>query len=97
MSTSANIEIFLIATPGLEGPLCAEARAKGFKAKTIPGGVTLTGGWPEIWRANLEIRGAKFAGEASGGKARAVKPPSANTAAFTRGSMATRTGAPEAP
>jgi putative N6-adenine-specific DNA methylase len=42
----------------LEGPLCAEARAKGFKAKTVPGGVTLKGGWPEVWRANLEIRGA---------------------------------------
>jgi putative N6-adenine-specific DNA methylase len=47
-----------VATPGLEGPLCAEARAKGFKAKTVPGGVTLKGGWPEVWRANLEIRGA---------------------------------------
>ena len=30
----------------------------GFKAKTVPGGVTLKGGWPEVWRANLEIRGA---------------------------------------
>jgi putative N6-adenine-specific DNA methylase len=53
-----DFEIFLVATPGLEGPLCAEARARGFKAKTIPGGVTLKGGWPEVWRANLEIRGA---------------------------------------
>ncbi len=54
----SDFEIFLVATPGLEGPLCAEARAKGFKAKTVPGGVTLKGGWPEVWRANLEIRGA---------------------------------------
>ncbi len=53
-----EFEIFLVATPGLEGPLCAEARASGFKAKTIPGGVTLKGGWPDVWRANLEIRGA---------------------------------------
>jgi len=58
MSESGDFEIFLVATPGLEGPLCAEARAKGFKAKSVPGGVTLKGGWPEVWRANLELRGA---------------------------------------
>lgn len=58
MTPPADFEIFLIATPGLEGPLCAEARARGFKAKTVPGGVTLKGGWPEVWRANLELRGA---------------------------------------
>jgi putative N6-adenine-specific DNA methylase len=56
--TAEDFEIFLVAIPGLEGPLCAEARAKGFKAKTVPGGVTLKGGWPEVWRANLEMRGA---------------------------------------
>ena len=58
MTADSDFEIFLVATPGLEGPLCAEARAKGFKAKTVPGGVTLKGGWPEVWRANLEISGA---------------------------------------
>jgi putative N6-adenine-specific DNA methylase len=58
MTAAGDFEIFLVANPGLEGPLCAEARAKGFKAKSIPGGVTLKGGWPEVWRANLEIRGA---------------------------------------
>lgn len=58
MTADSDFEIFLVATPGLEGPLCAEARAAGFKAKTVPGGVTLQGGWPEVWRANLEIRGA---------------------------------------
>lgn len=51
-------EIFLVAVPGLEGPLCAEARALGFKAKTVPGGVTVKGGWPDVWRLNLESRGA---------------------------------------
>jgi putative N6-adenine-specific DNA methylase len=56
--TDEPFEIFLVATPGLEGPLCAEARALGFKAKTVPGGVSLNGGWPDVWRANLEIRGA---------------------------------------
>lgn len=58
MTADGEFEIFLVATPGLEGPLCAEARAKGFKAKTVPGGVTLKGGWPDVWRANLELRGA---------------------------------------
>jgi putative N6-adenine-specific DNA methylase len=58
MTEDSDFEIFLVAIPGLEGPLCAEARAKGFKAKSVPGGVTLKGGWPEVWRANLEIRGA---------------------------------------
>ncbi len=58
MTTNREFEIFLVATPGLEGPLCAEARAKGFEAKTVPGGVSLKGGWPEVWRANLVIRGA---------------------------------------
>ncbi len=58
MTADSDFEIFLVAIPGLEGPLCAEARAHGFKAKSVPGGVTLKGGWPQVWRANLEIRGA---------------------------------------
>ncbi len=34
-------------------------REKGFKgARAVPGGVTVKGGWPDVWRANLEIRGA---------------------------------------
>ncbi|MBL8895769.1 MAG: class I SAM-dependent RNA methyltransferase [Rhizobiales bacterium] len=54
-----ELEIFLVATPGLEDALCAEARGKDFKqASVVPGGVTVKGGWPEVWRANLEIRGA---------------------------------------
>jgi len=51
-------EIFLVATPGLEAALCAEAQAAGFAdAAVVAGGVTLTGGWPEVWRANLVLRG----------------------------------------
>jgi putative N6-adenine-specific DNA methylase len=57
MTNEGVFEIFLVAVPGLEGPLCAEARACGFKAKTVPGGVSLKGGWPDVWRANLELRG----------------------------------------
>jgi len=52
-------EIFLVAPPGLEDVLADEAREKGFSVKgLIPGGVTLTGDWPEVWRANIELRGA---------------------------------------
>lgn len=52
-------EIFLVAAPGLESVLCAEARDRGFANPTaVKGGVTVSGGWPEVWRANLELRGA---------------------------------------
>lgn len=54
-----NFEIFLATTPGLESALYDEVRTKGFKqAKAIKGGVTIQGGWPEVWRANLWVRGA---------------------------------------
>jgi putative N6-adenine-specific DNA methylase len=59
MDTDGDLEILLVAPPGLEAVLCEEAREKGFRDATpIAGGVTVTGGWPEVWRANLEIRGA---------------------------------------
>ncbi|MFM1815881.1 MAG: hypothetical protein RLZ98_2576 [Pseudomonadota bacterium] len=59
MTTNSAFEIFLVATPGLEVVLCEEAQALGFEgAAVIKGGVTLRGGWPEVWRANLELRGA---------------------------------------
>ena len=59
MTTEESFEIFLVAAPGLEKALWAEARAKGFKsARYAPGGVTMKGGWPDVWRANLEMRGA---------------------------------------
>lgn len=54
-----SFEIFLATAPGLESVLYDEVRGKGFKqVKVIKGGVTLKGGWPEVWRANLWIRGA---------------------------------------
>jgi putative N6-adenine-specific DNA methylase len=59
MSVESGFEIFLVAIPGLEAALAAEAKARGFKGvRQIAGGVVLTGGWPEVWRANLELRGA---------------------------------------
>lgn len=52
-------EIFLAAPPGLEPVLAEEARAAGFDVTgEVPGGVTVQGGWPEVWRANLVLRGA---------------------------------------
>lgn len=58
MTEAAPFEIFLMAPPGLEAELCAEAREKGFsQPRSTTGGVLVTGGWPEVWRANLELRG----------------------------------------
>ena len=59
MDTDTDFEIFLVAPPGLESVLAAEAQELRFKAvKPVPGGVTLRGGWAEVWRANLQLRGA---------------------------------------
>jgi len=53
------LDIFLAAAPGLEEALATEVRAKGFAdPHAVPGGVEISGGWPDIWRANLELRGA---------------------------------------
>lgn len=57
--TDNTIEIFLQAPPGLEPLLAKEAREKGFAMpEAVPGGVVIRGGWEEVWRANLELRGA---------------------------------------
>ena len=54
-----NFEIFLATAPGLENALYDEVKGKAFKqVKVVKGGVTIKGGWPEVWRANLWIRGA---------------------------------------
>ncbi len=54
-----SLEIFLAVPPGLEPALCEEARAKGFADPTaVPGGVLTRGNWRDVWRANLELRGA---------------------------------------
>lgn len=58
MTSAGKFEIFLMAPPGLETELYAEVRERGFKGlKAVAGGVVVTGGWPEVWRANLELRG----------------------------------------
>ncbi|WP_411837622.1 THUMP domain-containing class I SAM-dependent RNA methyltransferase [Paracoccus sp. ME4] len=53
-----TFDIFLVATPGLEDPLAAEVRALGWTPVVQPGGVTIRGGWTDVWRANLSLRGA---------------------------------------
>ncbi|WP_426954081.1 THUMP domain-containing class I SAM-dependent RNA methyltransferase [Muricoccus radiodurans] len=59
MTRDTGFEIFLATAPGLEAVLCAEVRGKGFRQpRPVAGGVVLRGGWPEVWRANLWIRGA---------------------------------------
>lgn len=59
MESAGTLDIFLVAPPGLEAVLAAEARALGFApAEAIAGGVRIEGGWPEVWRANLALRGA---------------------------------------
>ncbi|WP_286829283.1 MULTISPECIES: THUMP domain-containing class I SAM-dependent RNA methyltransferase [Kordiimonas] len=59
MNTNDDLEIFLVTVPGLEPALLAEATERGFDgAEATTGGVTVRGGWPDVWRANLELRGA---------------------------------------
>lgn len=55
---SEPFDIFLVATPGLEAPLAEEVRAAGFPAAEVEGGVAFDGTWPDVWRANLVLRGA---------------------------------------
>lgn len=56
---SASFPIYLVSTPGLEAPLCAEALEQGFAGATVvDGGVAFAGTWADIWRANLVLRGA---------------------------------------
>ena len=54
-----TFEIFCTAPPGLEHALRREMLGKGFAgADAGKGGVTVRGGWADVWRANLELRGA---------------------------------------
>ncbi len=59
MTTASAFEIFLTAPPGLEEVLCQEVREAGFAdPRVTPGGVTVQGTWRDVWRANLQLRGA---------------------------------------
>ncbi|GHE00785.1 RNA methyltransferase [Defluviimonas sp. 20V17] len=55
----SEFDIFLAAPPGLEQTLRDEAAEAGFATpRAVPGGVETRGDWPEVWRANLVLRGA---------------------------------------
>lgn len=57
--TASDLDIYLVTIPGLESTLADEARAAGFTDPVIsPGGVSFRGGWPDVWRANVVLRGA---------------------------------------
>ena len=61
-------EIFLATLPGLERTLAAEANELGFSnVREGAGGVTMTGGWTEVRRANLHLRCASRVLARSGG------------------------------
>ena len=56
---SSQFEIFLSTSPGLEDLLLQEVKEASFSnPKVTPGGVTVSGGWEDVWRANLYLRGA---------------------------------------
>lgn len=57
--TEARFPIFLACLPGLEAVLAEEAKVLGFANPVpVPGGVETLGRWPDVWRANLHLRGA---------------------------------------
>ncbi|MEX0370990.1 MAG: class I SAM-dependent RNA methyltransferase [Tateyamaria sp.] len=57
--TEPALTLFAITLPGLESTLAEEAKDAGFDvADVTAGGVTLQGTWTDVWRANLELRGA---------------------------------------
>lgn len=59
MSSAETFEIYLVAIPGLETALCDEVLQLGFVgAAVVSGGVAFQGGWHDVWRANLQVRGA---------------------------------------
>lgn len=59
MTTEPDLEIFVVGTPGLEPALLDEVSQAGFAGATQgPGGITFRGGWSDVWRANLVLRGA---------------------------------------
>lgn len=59
MSRRNSFEIFVATAPGLEPVLGREVREAGFeRSSNLAGGVSFRGNWADVWRANLELRGA---------------------------------------
>ena len=49
--TQTRFDIFLACPPGLESALASELAENGFaKCRPEQGGVTIKGGWAEVWR-----------------------------------------------
>ncbi len=58
MPETDALTIFLAAPPGLEPVLKNEAEEHGFTVTAqVAGGVEIAGHWPDVWRANLVLRG----------------------------------------
>ncbi|MEQ8433611.1 MAG: class I SAM-dependent RNA methyltransferase [Oceanicaulis sp.] len=54
-----TLTLFAVCPPGLEPLLAAELSGLGFSGvQPQAGGVAFEGGWPDVWRACLELRGA---------------------------------------
>ncbi|MGX6648721.1 THUMP domain-containing class I SAM-dependent RNA methyltransferase [Maricaulaceae bacterium MS644] len=54
-----TLTLFAVCPPGLETLLAAELTERGFAGVTPQaGGAAFSGGWPDVWRACLELRGA---------------------------------------
>ena len=54
-----DLTLFAVCPPGLEDILQAEIIALGWgHAQTVAGGVEFSGAWPDVWRANIALRGA---------------------------------------
>ncbi len=59
MTPPPSFPILLVCTPGLEPALADEVRERGFVVLAqIAGGIETRGDWRDVWRANLELRGA---------------------------------------
>ncbi len=59
MSSITTFEIFVVCNPGLEAALRDELKALKFLSpKAVVGGVEMKGRWRDVWRANMEVRGA---------------------------------------
>ena len=54
-----TLSLFAVCPPGLEPLLADELTERGFAGvRAEAGGAAFTGGWPAVWRACLEVRGA---------------------------------------
>jgi putative N6-adenine-specific DNA methylase len=54
-----NLTLFAACPPGLEDILLAEVNTCGWQgARSVPGGVEFDGAWHDVWRANIDLRGA---------------------------------------